>query len=71
MIKFGFAKAYNKIYCKQLPLYQELNLKEKSEGLGLYSYVKKPLTEYQLFSYFFRYNFYRFVAYLASNHLTS
>lgn len=53
MIKFGFAKAYNKIYCKQLPLYQELNLKAKSKGLGLYSYVKKPLTEYQLFSYFF------------------
>lgn len=40
MIKFGFAKAYNKIHCNQLPLYQELNLKAKSEGLGLYSYVK-------------------------------
>lgn len=41
MIKFGFAKAYNKIHCNQLPLYQELNLKAKPEGLGLlYSYVK-------------------------------
>jgi len=40
MLKFGFVKAYNKIHCERLPYYQELNLKAKTEGLGLYSLVK-------------------------------
>lgn len=36
MIKQGYAKPYEKIYCEELPKYQELNLKAKSKKKGLY-----------------------------------
>jgi len=38
MVKNGFAKPYDKIYCAELPKYQELNLKAKKSKKGLYSY---------------------------------
>ena len=39
LIKRGFAKPYNKVYCDELPLYQKLNLKAKRKKKGLYLYT--------------------------------
>ena len=41
MIKEGYAKPYNDVFCEMLPLYQELNLQAKSSLKGLYSIVNK------------------------------
>ncbi len=41
MIKEGYAKPYNDVYCEMLPMYQELNLQAKSSLKGLYSIVNK------------------------------
>ncbi|WP_372772379.1 thermonuclease family protein [Mangrovibacterium sp.] len=38
MVKNGYAKPYDKIYCAELPKYQQLNLKAKKSKKGLYSY---------------------------------
>ena len=40
MIRQGYAKAYNKVYCSMLPYFQELNLKAKKREKGLYSMTK-------------------------------
>ena len=39
MIKEGFAKPYNEVFCEMLPLYQEWNLQAKINSKGLYSIV--------------------------------
>jgi micrococcal nuclease len=39
MVEKGFAKPYNKLYCSELPKYQELNLRAKMKKKGLYSLV--------------------------------
>lgn len=36
LIRKGFAKPYNKVYCYELALYQKLNLKAKRKKKGLY-----------------------------------
>ncbi|MBC7523345.1 MAG: thermonuclease family protein [Flavobacterium sp.] len=41
MIKEGFAKPYNDVYCEMLPLYQEWNLSAKINRKGLYSIVDR------------------------------
>ncbi|MBF2707885.1 thermonuclease family protein [Flavobacterium soyangense] len=41
MIKQGFAKPYNDVYCEMLPLYQEWNLSAKINRKGLYSIVDR------------------------------
>jgi micrococcal nuclease len=41
MIKEGYAKPYNEVFCEMLPMYQELNLQAKSSLKGLYSIVNK------------------------------
>jgi micrococcal nuclease len=41
MIKEGFAKPYNDVYCEMLPKYQEWNLQAKINKKGLYSIVNK------------------------------
>lgn len=41
MIKEGYAKPYNDVFCKMLPMYQEWNLKAKNNSKGLYSLVSK------------------------------
>jgi len=41
LIKEGFAKPYNKIYCQELGKYQEFNLLAKQNKKGLYSLVDK------------------------------
>lgn len=41
MVKKGFAKPYDKLYCSELPKYQELNLKAKSKKKGLYAVVDR------------------------------
>ena len=41
MIKEGFAKPYNDVYCEMLPLYQEWNLQAKINRKGLYSIVDR------------------------------
>lgn len=41
MIKEGYAKPYNDVFCEMLPLYQEWNLQAKSSLKGLYSIVNK------------------------------
>lgn len=41
MIKEGYAKPYNDVFCKMLPLYQEWNLQAKNNSKGLYSLVRK------------------------------
>ncbi len=41
MIKEGYAKPYNDVFCEMLPMYQELNLQAKSSLKGLYSIVNK------------------------------
>jgi len=39
MIQEGYAKAYNKYYCNELPKYQVLNFQAKRAAKGLYSYI--------------------------------
>ena len=39
MIKKGFAKPYNDVFCEMLPKYQKWNLRAKSKKKGLYSIV--------------------------------
>lgn len=41
MIKEGFAKPYNEVFCEMLPKYQEWNLQAKKEQKGLYSLVSR------------------------------
>ena len=41
MIKEGYAKPYNDVFCEILPMYQELNLQAKNSLKGLYSFVNK------------------------------
>ena len=41
MIKEGYAKPYNDVFCEMLPLYQEWNLQAKNSSKGLYSIVNK------------------------------
>ena len=41
MIKEGYAKPYNDVFCEMLPLYQEWNLQAKNSLKGLYSLVNK------------------------------
>ncbi len=41
MIKEGYAKPYNDVFCEMLPLYKECNLQAKSSLKGLYSIVNK------------------------------
>lgn len=39
MVATGYAKAYNKIICSELPKYQQLSLSAKTNKKGLYLYV--------------------------------
>lgn len=39
MIKEGYAKPYSEVFCEMLPLYQEWNLRAKTNLKGLYSLV--------------------------------
>ena len=39
MIKEGYAKPYNDVFCEMLPMYQEWNLQAKNSSKGLYSIV--------------------------------
>jgi micrococcal nuclease len=39
MIKEGYAKPYNEVFCEKLPMYQALNLQAKNSLKGLYSLV--------------------------------
>ncbi|OYX83196.1 MAG: hypothetical protein B7Y83_12285 [Flavobacteriales bacterium 32-34-25] len=41
MIKKGFAKPYNDVFCEMLPKYQKWNLQAKSKKKGLYSIINK------------------------------
>ena len=41
MIKEGYAKPYNDVFCEMLPMYQEWNLQAKNSSKGLYSLVNK------------------------------
>ncbi|RTY96963.1 hypothetical protein EKM02_14550, partial [Flavobacterium sp. RSP49] len=41
MIKKGFAKPYNDVFCEMLPKYQKWNLQAKNKNKGLYSLVNK------------------------------
>ncbi|MFA9189169.1 thermonuclease family protein [Flavobacterium magnesitis] len=41
MIKKGFAKPYNDVFCEMLPKYQKWNLQAKSKKRGLYSIINK------------------------------
>ena len=41
MIKEGYAKPYNDVFCEMLPMYQEWNLQAKNSSKGLYSVVNK------------------------------
>ncbi|SHH05803.1 micrococcal nuclease [Flavobacterium fluvii] len=41
MIKEGYAKPYNDVFCEMLPMYQEWNLEAKINLKGLYSIVNK------------------------------
>ena len=41
MIKEGYAKPYNEVFCEMLPMYQEWNLQAKNSSKGLYSIVNK------------------------------
>ena len=41
MIKEGYAKPYNDVFCEMLPLYQEWNLQAKNSLKGLYSLVNR------------------------------
>ena len=37
MVKEGYAKPYNEVFCEKLPMYQELNLQAKNAKIGLYA----------------------------------
>ena len=39
MIKEGFAKPYNDVFCEMLPMYQQWNLQAKTAKKGLYSII--------------------------------
>jgi micrococcal nuclease len=39
MVKEGYAKPYNDVYCEMLPEYQRLSLEAKAKKKGLYSLV--------------------------------
>lgn len=39
MIKEGYAKPYNEVFCEMLPMYQEWNLQAKRDKKGLYTIV--------------------------------
>jgi micrococcal nuclease len=41
MIKEGYAKPYNDVFCEKFPMYQEWNLQAKSNLRGLYSIINK------------------------------
>ena len=41
MIKEGYAKPFNDVFCEMLPMYQEWNLQAKNSSKGLYSIVNK------------------------------
>lgn len=41
MIKEGYAKPYNDVFCEMLQMYQEWNLQAKNSLKGLYSFVNK------------------------------
>ena len=41
MIKKGYAKPYNEVFCEKLPMYQEWHLKARKNQKGLYSQVDK------------------------------
>lgn len=41
MIKEGYAKPYNEVFCEMLPLYQEWSLMAKIEKKGLYNQVDR------------------------------
>jgi len=41
MIKEGYAKPYNEVFCEMLPLYQEWNLQAKINSKGLYAQVDR------------------------------
>ncbi|PWA05692.1 thermonuclease family protein [Flavobacterium psychrotolerans] len=41
MIKEGYAKPYSGVFCEMLPMYQEWNLKAKTNLKGLYSIVDR------------------------------
>ena len=41
MIKEGFAKPYNEVFCEMLPLYQEWNLEAKNHQKGLYALINR------------------------------
>jgi len=41
MIKEGYAKPYNEVFCEMLPMYQEWGLRAKKELKGLYSITNK------------------------------
>lgn len=41
MIKEGYAKPYNDIFCERLPMYQEWSLQAKVAKRGLYKFVEK------------------------------
>ena len=41
MIKEGYAKPYDEVFCEMLPMYQEWNLQAKNSLKGLYSIVSK------------------------------
>lgn len=41
MIKEGYAKPYNEVFCEMLPFYQQWNLQAKNSQKGLYSIVNK------------------------------
>ena len=41
MVKEGYAKPYNEVFCEKLPIYQQLNLQAKINRKGLYFQVDK------------------------------
>jgi len=40
LLENGFAKPYEKVYCKKLPIYQAISLKAKSRKKGLFKEVR-------------------------------
>ena len=41
MIKEGYAKPYNEVFCEMLPLYQEWNLQARINQKGIYNQINK------------------------------
>ena len=41
MIKKGYAKPYNEVFCEMLPLYQEWNLQARINQKGIYNQINK------------------------------